>query len=155
MGNLGLVSMSGCFDTCLPKSRSYPQPPKPNLIKLEKEIREILQEGKTITLKWNCGGDEAIISSFIDKEELPYDGNILVGLDMYIANYLNLPDVGEFQMEGEGKIIEESGNIFLECESTMVGFEDYYGNGESNGWKEVNEPDEMYSGKRELFLQKK
>jgi len=51
MGHVGLASMSGCFDTCNPKKQPYPQPPKPNLMKLELEIIELLETGKTIKLK--------------------------------------------------------------------------------------------------------
>jgi len=72
-------------------------------------------------------------------------------LYIYIANYLNLPDVGEFHMEGKGKFIEDKGEVYIEYESIMKGYEGFDEDFNSTGWKEVNERDDEYSGKKELF----
>ena len=54
-------------------------------------------------------------------------------------------------MEGQGEIIIENENIYIDCKSIMVGYEDYNEDYSSSSWKEVNEIDEQYSGKRQLF----
>ncbi len=73
-------------------------------------------------------------------------------LDLYITNLINLPDVGEFEMEGEGEIIKENELIFIECKSIMKGYESYDDQTwEPKGWEEVNEIDPEHSGKFELF----
>ena len=151
IGQVGLVSMSGCLDTCTQKRSSHSQPPKPDLMKLEMELLEVLEAGKKIKLKWDCGGDQAIVTTTIDEIELPYNSDFLNGLDIYIINYLNLPDIGEFELVGEGEIIDENDNLYLVCESTMIGYEEYSENYDSSEWKVINERDEMYSGKKELF----
>jgi len=46
-----------------------------------------------------------MISVFMDGERLKYDNPFVRKLDMYLINYLNLPSVGEFSMEGEGKFV--------------------------------------------------
>jgi len=43
----------------------------------------------------------------MDGERLKYDNPFVRKLDMYLINYLNLPSVGEFSMEGEGKFVIE------------------------------------------------
>lgn len=149
VGHLGLTSITGCISTCSTKKNS--NPPMRNNMHLEQEIIQILEAGKKIKLKWDCGNDQAIVTIFIDEKKLAYDSPILIGLDMYLINYLNLPTVGELELVGEGEIIDENDQLYLECESILVGFEDYSDNGNSNGWKVVNKKEEMYSGKREIF----
>lgn len=114
---------------------------------IEDTIYKAIQSGNEITVKWNCGGDEAIISLFINGEQLKYDNPFVQELDLYLINYLNLPDVGEFDMEGLGKFIIENDEVYIEYESIMKGMEDY----ENGGWKEINEREEMFSGKRLLI----
>lgn len=118
---------------------------------LKEETLKLLKEGKEVTLKWNCGGDEAIVTPYLDGKEMDYRDMYVEKLYIYIANYLNLPDVGEFDMEGEGKLIEEKGEIYIEYESTMKGYEGYDEEFNPTGWQEVNEREDIYSGKKELF----
>ena len=124
------------------------------MIDLKEETLKLLKEGKEITLKWNCGGDEAIVTPYLNGEQMDYRDKYVEKLYIYLANYLNLPDVGEFDMEGEGKLIEEKGEIYIEYESIMKGYVDYGERGEKSEWVEVNEREDMWSGKKELFKEK-
>lgn len=118
---------------------------------LEDKIYTLLESGKKITLRWDCGGDEALIYSFIDGKEVDFKDPLFLELDMLILNTIDLPSAGEFSMDGTGEIILETGKIYLVCESIFRGYEDYTQEGESLGWKETNEVDETCSGKIELF----
>lgn len=120
-----------------------------NQLNLEAAIFAIVEAGKKIKLKWDCGGDEAIIYITIDNENLKYDNIFAQELDLYMINYLNLPDVGEFAMEGSGEIVKEAEELYVIYESILKGYEDY--ESEEGGWKEINERDETYSGKKKLF----
>ena len=44
--------------------------------------------------------------------------------------------------------------MYIEYESIMKGYEGYDEDFNSTGWHEVNERDDMYSGKRGLFQEK-
>ncbi len=127
---------------------------------LELQIIELLEAGRKIKLKWDCGGDQAIITIIIDNKELPYNSPILNGLDIYISNYLNLPSVGDIELIGEGEIIDENDSLYLVCESKMSYYiEDYEwpedDEEDPEDCKTAPEIDEDYSGKRELFPSEK
>ena len=113
---------------------------------LKEEIIHLVKEGKVITLKWDCGGDEVHVQIYLDGKEIDYTKSIFEALDIHVLNHLNLPDAGEFSMEGGGTIIEEDGKIYIEYESRWTGYE-----GETGEWVNTNEREETYSGKRELF----
>jgi hypothetical protein len=121
-----------------------------NNSQLKEKILASIEAGKKITLKWDCGGDEALISVFMNNEQLKYDNAFSQELELYLVNYLNLPDTGQFELEGDGEIIQENEGLFIVYESILKGIEDY--ENEEGGWKEVNEKDETYSGKKELFV---
>ncbi|MCB0607534.1 MAG: hypothetical protein KDD12_07455 [Lewinella sp.] len=118
-----------------------------NKSQLEEAIFAAIEAGKKITVKWDCGGDEAIIKVLVDGAELTYNNAFAMELDMYLVNYLNLPDAGEFSMTGNGEIVEENEELYIVYESILKGVEDY----ETGRWKELNEKDDVYSGKKKLF----
>ena len=118
---------------------------------LKEETIKLIQSGKEISLKWDCGGDEAIITIYLDGERMDYNDKFVEDLYIYLVNYLNLPDVGEFSMEGKGKLIEEKGDVYIEYESIMKGFMDYGERGEKAEWIQVNRREDMWSGKKGLF----
>lgn len=103
---------------------------------IEAQILEALNAEKKVSVKWNCGGDEALIALFLDDKEVPYDDELAQETQMYLVNYLDLPDAGEFYMDGDGNIIEENGKLYIEYESI---------------WRGDNEKEPMYSGKQRLF----
>ena len=152
MGQVGFMTILACENSHSKIEKSMTKQKRMEIIR--NYIKEILDSGKKITLKWNCGGDQAIVTTYIDGEKIGLNDDIGEQIDIYIINFLNLPDVGEFEMEGNGEIIDEEGKIYLECESILIGYETYSDTGEDFGWKEVNERDDMFSGKYELFTKK-
>ncbi len=156
---MGAMSLMGCDLLCarLVNYNSPSQNLNKNMMlpaELKEKIITILNEGKELTLIWNCGGDEAIIDVFIDGKSQPYDGEFISSLCMFITNFMNLPDAGEFAMEGKGKILLENNNIYLECESILKGYEGFTKEGDYLGWVEVNEVEQEYSGKKEILKDK-
>lgn len=122
-----------------------------NMGNLEKKIREILSTGKKLTIKWDCGGDEALVYPYVDGKGVDFGDPLFLDLDMFIINFLELPSAGEFAMDGKGEIILEEESVYLVCESILRGYEDYTMDGESLGWKDTTKVEEMYSGKHKLF----
>jgi len=119
---------------------------KKEMNELKEEIIKLVKAGKVIKLKWDCGGDEIHLTVLVDDKEVNYEDKIFEALDVYVMNQLNLPDAGEFAMEGGGTIIEEDGEIYVEYESMWTGYAD-----ESGDWVNTNEKEDAYSGKKELF----
>ena len=75
--------------------------------KLKESIVKKLKANHKLTVDWNCGGDEAILSLYQDGKQIPWDSEFGSQLSLYLGNFLNLPDVGEFLLEGKGEIILE------------------------------------------------
>lgn len=146
-GKLSVVALFGSASKCSSRNTQNEK----NMLDLKEETLRLLRAGKEITLKWDCGGDEAIVTPYLNGKEMNYRDSYVEKLYIYIANYLNLPDVGEFVMEGGGKLTEENGEVYIQYESVMKAYEDYDEEYNPIGWKEVNEKEEAYSGKKELF----
>ena len=144
--SLLIGSLSKCSTMPQQKTKSEKE-----MNELREAIIKLIKAEKIIKLKWDCGGDEALVSITIDGKEIDYNSQVFQAFDIHVINLLNLPDVGEFEMDGEGVIIEENGQIYVEYESTMKGYASYNDKYEYTGWKKVNEKDEAYSGKKELF----
>ena len=152
---VGLLSVLGC-DGCWPLPQVvFPPSGQSNFNvdeeKLKRSITEKLKSGKQITVDWDCGGDEAIMSLYQDGKEIPWDSEFGGQLRLYLGNFLNLPDVGEFHLEGKGQLILENDLILLEYESYLKGYQDYTASGEDLGWKKVNQLDEDLSGRTEIL----
>jgi hypothetical protein len=114
-------------------------------MKMERtQIREMLikeiEQNKIITVKWDCGGDEAFAYFSIDEKTID-DPELSEDLEMMIINELDLPDAGEFVLEGKGRIIFENNELYIEYNSVLK---------ELDG-EEVNETAEDYSGKKILL----
>lgn len=152
---IGLVSMLGC-DSCWPLPQiifSDTSSTDFNIDeeKLKETIIKKLNSGRKLSVDWNCGGDEAILTIFQDGKQIPWESEFGTQLSIYLSNFLNLPDVGEFLLEGKGEILLENNVIVLKYESYLKGYQDYTQTGENLGWKEVNEFDEEHSGSKEIL----
>lgn len=125
-----------------------------DMFNLKEELIQLIKSSKSLTVKWDCGGDQAIITTYVDGKEMDYSNKLAEKLHIYLINYLDLPDVGEFELEGEGTLMEDQGAVYIEYESIMKGYMDYGedgGNFDEAEWKEVNEKEEDWSGKKGLF----
>lgn len=128
---------------------------------LRNRIKSILDENQKLILTWDCGGDQAIIHTFIDGKEITEAWTN--DLDAYIFTFLDLPDVGEFCMEGKGEIVRKGEGFEIQYVSTLLGYEGYDEFEEDEGgedkektsgqtgWVKVNEFDPHYSGEKTLF----
>ncbi len=153
MGNIGVVIGGGItlssFSACTSISELML---KRKLKKLKIELLSFLKSGKRITFAWNCGGDEAMVDTNLGKEGIQLSSDEMEYLlQDYVYTFLNLPDVGEFSMTGEGELKEKEGDIYIEYESTLIGYQDGDEHNPDLGWKEVNEKDEENSGYKKLF----
>lgn len=80
---------------------------------LQQQLKQLLEEGKTITVSWDCGGDEAFAYIQMDGQELDYEHPLAAAMDLFLINRLDLPSVGEFNLEGGGNIALKEGELWL------------------------------------------
>lgn len=133
----------------------YPAPSMSDK-KMELAIRKFLSEDKILKFKWECGGDQAIVflDPSLNENEKPdlSDQELYDSITLYIMNFLNLPDVGEFAMDGGGefKLIDGEQMVF-EFESILNSYVDY--NPETKEVINVNDPkiDTSFTGVKVPF----
>jgi hypothetical protein len=112
--------------------------------KIKETLLQYLNEGKKITLTWDCGGDEAFVQTAIDGKELSVFENgqyqeheFPALLEHFIITELNLPDAGEFSLKGKGEILLEDNKITIIYETVELSYEDWtYAEEEENGDKD-------------------
>lgn len=102
---------------------------------VEQKIAETLQAGHTLTVRWDCGGDESFVTAEVDGKELDLDyekqdTDFGFVLDRYLTEKLDLPDVGEFSMQGGGRIFLDGREVVIEYESRAVTYWD-----DNDDWK--------------------
>jgi hypothetical protein len=119
------------------------------LLPLQQQITSLLQVGHTITVRWDCGGDESFVYTQLDGQEVESDysndKDLAYLLDRYLTELLDLPDAGDFHMEGTGRIFQEGQKIVIDYQSvfTEAGDEDLLTDDE---WREMGlDPDEWRS----------
>ena len=92
-----------------------------SLSPVEQQIAQTLQAGHTLTVRWDCGGDESFVYTAIDGQELDTDygndQNLAYLLDGYLTERLNLPDAGDFSMRGVGRIFQENQEVIIDYQS--------------------------------------
>ncbi len=103
-----------------------------------------LEEKGTLPFSWESGNDEAFVS-FQDKTESEEDN--FEDLEEYIIAKLEIPDAGEFQMNGNGTIYIDSNVVKAKYSSTMKALVDF--NEETE--EEIYSEEEQDSGEKVLF----
>ncbi|MDQ2770489.1 MAG: hypothetical protein M3Y54_08320 [Bacteroidota bacterium] len=87
----------------------------------EIEIAKTLQAGHRLTVRWDCGGDESFVYTRLNDQELQTDyeaeNDLSFLLDQYLTDRLELPGVGEFSMEGTGRIFLEGADVVIDYQS--------------------------------------
>lgn len=85
------------------------------------EITKLQQEGKKITAKWDCGGDDTIVTLLLGEEYLwETHEKLCEELKEHLINKLSLPNTGECYNEGKGWIEQdEYGQVYL-CYTSLV-----------------------------------
>jgi hypothetical protein len=115
---------------------------------LKGQLVKLLLEGKQVTVRWDCGGDESFAYPAVDGKELGFDDEFGEALAEYIIKKLNLPDAGEFYLKGGGRFfIEDNNKIVIEHMSVMAGVMDY----DEEKEEEIYSEEEEESGKHTLF----
>ncbi len=153
----GLASIPSCSNP-QPENNNNMWYPQPEMSEQEiyEGVKKLLQEGKTIELQWDCGGDEAIVSPTEKCKELAQTHNPLMrALDLYVINLLNLPDVGEFSMTGKGTLELVGEDVQITFESIMHGYEDYNEETKEVTFVEGDFVEPEYTGKKKMFAEAK
>jgi hypothetical protein len=145
------------------------------LLPVQQQIANLLQAGHTLAVHWDCGGDESFVTTKIDGEEVQADydndADFAMLLDRYLTELLDLPDAGDFHMEGNGRIFREQANVVIDYESVFT--DDGTDLLTAEEWREMGldpaewqseakeptaegdtaepQPDPSYSGRRVLF----
>jgi hypothetical protein len=89
---------------------------------LEEQLRSILNNGQKIAIKWDCGGDEALVYPAIDGKDLAYNDELSVALSDYLIMHLDLPSVGEYFVKGAGELRLNGDEIYIEHHSEANGY---------------------------------
>lgn len=94
------------------------------LLPVQKQIADLLQAGHTLAVHWDCGGDESFVTTEVDGAEVradyDNDADFAMLLDRYLTELLDLPDAGDFHMEGNGRIFREEASVVIEYESVFT-----------------------------------
>ena len=81
-----------------------------------------VKEKESLPFTWTSGGDEAFVT-FEDKTDAEEDN--FQELEEYIVDKLDIPDAGEFEMNGSGTIYLQDNLIKAKYSSVMKGIDDY------------------------------
>jgi hypothetical protein len=103
---------------------------------VENQLAQLLQQGQVLSVRWDCGGDESFVTAELNGiEQVANYGDeqdFYVLLDRYITELLDLPDVGEFSMQGTGRIFQEGQEVILEYQSRAT----TYWDDDDDSWKD-------------------
>lgn len=103
---------------------------------IELQILALLQAKRAITVRWDCGGDESFVYTALDgvEQQANYNvpGDFAQGMDYYLTDLLGLPSVGEFEMDGTGRIFQEGSEVVIDYQSQAT----TYWDDESDDWME-------------------
>ncbi len=81
-----------------------------------------VREKGNLAFSWESGSDEAFVT-FKDSNEAEQDN--YEDLEQYIIDKLDIPDAGEFKMNGNGTIYIDGDLVKAKYASTMKGIIDY------------------------------
>jgi hypothetical protein len=85
-------------------------------------VLNLLKEKGELTFSWESGNDEAFVTfdAFTEAEE-----NNFMELEEYMVDRLEIPDAGEFQMNGSGTVYMDGGIARVKYTSVMKEIVDY------------------------------
>ncbi|MBO0359229.1 hypothetical protein J0X19_14805 [Hymenobacter sp. BT186] len=89
-----------------------------NPIQTKAHLVELLRAGHTVTVRWDCGGDESFVYTSVDGQEVESEyeeeNDFAYGVEELVTNALSLPSAGEFSMTGNGQFYQENDGVGLE-----------------------------------------
>ncbi|ROT47724.1 hypothetical protein [Candidatus Cardinium hertigii] len=89
---------------------------------LESWIIATVKEKGCLSFTWESGSDEAFVTF---KDSTDVDRNNFEDLETYIIDTLDIPDAGEFQMNGSGDIYIDNNLVRAKYSSTTKAIIDY------------------------------
>lgn len=114
------------------------------LAAVESWLAEVVRKHGPLNFHWESGGDEA----FVTLENFGETENEKIhSLEEYLILKLDIPDAGEFEMNGEGKLYLKNGAVWAFYQSSVRMLEDYDEETEKEIYSEV----EVESADKELF----
>jgi hypothetical protein len=117
-----------------------------NYSSLPGQLTALLQAGHAITVRWDCGSDDHMVTILLDGVAQHFDfgegydwwrfaepeeyeqylsrvTNMPLLLSAFLAEHLGLPSVGEFHMQGGGEVFLEGRNIILDFQSDATSWD--------------------------------
>lgn len=92
------------------------------VLELQIHLKGLLQEGNQLTITWDGGGDEGLLSCCINGQLLPVQHPLGIALIDYLLDYLPFSFVGPFSLQGQGVLVIKKEQVYLECQSTFEHF---------------------------------
>ena len=111
-----------------------------NLTAIKEWLSKHLAQGDQVTVRWDCGGDEAFVYPAINGEELPYEDDMHEEFAFFLIETLDIPDAGEFSMQGEGTIFAENGAIKITYHAEGEAMVDFDEETQEEITETINEP---------------
>lgn len=100
---------------------------------VQRQITDLLHAGHTLTVRWDCGGDESFVYTQVDDKEVKAnyldDNDLHVLMNEYITEILDLPAAGDFSVQGTGHIFQEGKEIIISYQSQATTYwedDDYW-----------------------------
>jgi hypothetical protein len=94
------------------------------LTSVQQQLAALLTTNHLISVRWDCGGDESFVTTEVDGQEVAADyGNeadFAYQLDCYLTELLELPDAGDFSMQGTGRIFVTDNEVIIEYQSEFT-----------------------------------
>lgn len=118
-----------------------------NYSSLPAQLMTLLQAGHALTVRWDCGSDDHMVTIQVDGVEQGFDfgedydwwrfaeqeeyeqylsrvTNLPLLLSSFLAEYLRLPSVGDFRMQGGGEILLDGQHIVIDFQSDATSWDE-------------------------------
>ncbi|RXK61989.1 hypothetical protein ESA94_02950 [Lacibacter luteus] len=112
--------------------------------KLKDWISAQVKEKENLSFTWESGNDEAFVTF---KDASTEEEDNFFELEQYMIDKLDIPDAGEFEMNGKGNISIENNRVVVKYSSTIKALLDF--NEETE--EEIYSEEEQDSGEKTLF----
>jgi hypothetical protein len=112
-----------------------------DLTPVQQQLAALLTTNHLLTVRWDCGGDQSFVTTEIDGQEAAADyhdpTNLPVLLDQYLTDLLELPEVGDFEMQGRGRIFLDGATVLLDYQSDYRDYNDPNDYLSAEEWREL------------------
>lgn len=112
-------------------------------LRLKNWIVDTIQRNNGLEFTWESGNDESFLEFMTYKEE---EQDKYADLEMYLTYKLDIPDAGEFEMTGQGKLYIQNNIVFADYSSELRELVDF-----NEETEEVYGEAEKETNNKELF----